>query len=269
MAARDRARDRGVGHLRLRHLAGRAALRGLRPGARPRGGEEEADRAAAAPRARRGPGPGDTREPQLRLLPHRRGVRARASPRCSRRSTTSPNGRASTRGCSSAPRSGSTAAARAARCFAATICARRRHGSPSRRRTRSRSRRRCRPSTSSPAAPRRPGASGSRRGGGRRGRDRRGRDRRRASAPRRPARPRAAGANRTVATARRRRRPTAADRPRVEHPARRAGRFGEPDGRGGAVVAQGTVGLATSSSPFAATERGSVTRRSALTGPAS
>ena len=77
VAARDRARDRGLRHLRLRHLAGRAALRGLRPGARPRGGEEEADRAAAAPRARRGPGPRGPREPQLRLLPHRRGVRTR------------------------------------------------------------------------------------------------------------------------------------------------------------------------------------------------
>ena len=200
----------GVRHLRLRHLAGRAALRGLRPGARPRGGEEEADRPAAAPRARRGRRPRGPRQPQLRPLPHRRRNTHPASPRCSRRSTTCLNGRASTRGCSSGPRSGSTPAARAARCCAVPICARRRHGSAEQA-----AHKEPQPTplqaeyilasrTAATTAP-----VDRRRGGGRRGSDRRDRDRRRPSASRRPARPRAAGADRAVAAARRRGRPPA------------------------------------------------------------
>ena len=194
-----------------------------------------------------------------------------ASPRCSRRSTTSPSGRASTRGCSSAPRSGSTAAARAARCSAAsdlreaeawlaeqaahkepqptplqteyilasrTAATRRQWiacrggSSPGSRSSRSRSSPCCSAVT--------PSATASSR------RESRSRD----SSPRRLI-------------------SQLADRPRAQRPARRAGRFGEPDGRGRAIAAPGALDLARRGSPCAGTGRGSGTRRSAPTGRAS
>ena len=229
----------------------RAPLRGLRPRARLRGGEEEADRAAASPRARRRPGARRPRRAATTSSSAPTRSSRPASPRCSRRSTTCPSGRASTRACSSGPRNGSTAAGTAARCSAASDLREAETWLGSRRRTRSRSRRRCRPSTSWPAAGRRPGASGSRSArSSRRAGGRRDRGRRRAPASRRAAAS-ASGRRGWRSRGGSPRRPISQLQidPELSILLARAGGLDQPDGRGRAGASPGAGALARRDRP--------------------
>ena len=228
---------------------GRAALRGLRPRAGLCGGEEEADRAPASPGARRRPGPRRPQQPQLRHVPHRRGVRAGLRRAAGRDRRPARVGARAHPACSSGPRNGSMAAARAARCSAAPICARPRRGLAEQA-----AHKEPQPTplqaeyilASRTAATRRQwiGAAAAVAAGvaivavaifavlQRRDAQRDREQQARIAQSRQP---------------RRGRRPAATDRPRAEHPARRARRFGEPDGRGRAARCAARCGSRMSS----------------------